>query len=583
MFLPAIGFGQAAVHLNCVKTLQSGDIQLNWSVPTSPCPTGCFVSYDVYVSTTGKSGAYTLLSSINNAATTTYTHVGANGQNNKNIFYFIQTVCNCGAGNIVTNSDTANDELKIPKINYITVKGNVVVMSWQPSSSSQTYAYQIYYYAGGSFHPLYTVRGYNTVIFTDSTYNPNTQSVTFTIGSIDSCGSKYVFNDTTPQHTIYLQSSVDRCNQTISLNWNAYTNWRGGVNRYDVFVKLNHDTFKIAKTLTPLELSTLLSGYKDGDTVQIYVQATEGGSNNIVSKSNLITIIINVVQPPAYTLIKNCTVENNKEIKLQIVFDTNADIKAYSIYRSTDDLNYSLINTITLPQPITTAPVNFIDNTADVHHTKYYYKVFSIDSCDRNYVGAKANSIYLSGYVDNQNVTQLSWNKIKIDSALLNGYTILRSNNAWQSFTVVGGVSPTDSMSWADGLRDLYASQDSFEYRIQAQFGFRNSLLGTFNLSYSNDLVIHPNSEIFIPNTIFPKGKNNVFKPIITFPDILNYNLLIFNRLGEKIFNSDSYNTGWDGTFGGNEVPQGNYTYQITFEKPDGKKFVKQGNCVVIY
>jgi len=177
----------------------------------------------------------------------------------------------------------------------------------------------------------------------------------------------------------------------------------------------------------------------------------------------------------------------------------------------------------------------------------------------------------------------LSWNTIKIDSALLNGYTILRSNNAWQSFTVVGGVSPTDSMSWADGLRDLYASQDSFEYRIQAQFGFRNSLLGTFNLSFSNDLVIHPNSEIFIPNTIFPKGKNNVFKPIITFPDILNYNLLIFNRLGEKIFTSDSYNTGWDGTFAGNEVPQGNYTYQITFEKPDGKKFVKQGNCVVMY
>jgi gliding motility-associated-like protein len=355
------------------------------------------------------------------------------------------------------------------------------------------------------------------------------------------------------------------------------------VNRYDIFVKLNHDTFKIAKTLTPLELSTFLSGYKDGDTVQIYVQATEGGGNNIVSKSNLITIIINVVQPPTYTLLKNCSVENNKDIKLQIVFDTDADIKAYSIYRSTDDINYSLLSTTTFTQPVTTAPVYFIDNAADVHHTKYFYKVFSIDSCGRSYEGAKGNSMYLSGYVDNQNVTQLSWNKIKIDSALLNGYTILRSNNAWQSFVVVGGVSPTDSTSWADGLRDLYASQDSFEYRIQAQFGFRNSLLGTFNLSYSNDLVIHPNSEIFIPNTIFPKGKNNVFKPIITFPDILNYNLIVFNRLGEKIFTSESYNTGWDGTFGGNEVPQGNYTYQLSFEKPDGKKFVKQGNCVVIY
>jgi gliding motility-associated-like protein len=581
--MPLFGFGQAAVHLNCIKTLQTGDILLNWNVPNTPCPTGCFVSYDVYVSSTGKGGPYNLLTSINNAATTTYTHVGANGQNNKKIFYFIQTVCNCGAGNIVANSDTANDELKIPKINYITVNGNVVVMNWQPSTSSQTYAYQIYYFAAGSYHPLDTVKGYNTVLFTDSTFNPNTQSVTFTIGSIDSCGSKYVFNDTTPQHTIYLQSTVDRCNQTISLNWNAYTNWRGGVDRYYVYVKLNHDTFKIAKTLTPIELSTFLSGYKDGDTVQIYVQANEGSGYNYVSKSNLITLIINVVQPPLYTLLQNCTVINNQDIKLQIVLDAMADIKAYSIYRSSDNINYSLLNTVAITSPVTSSVINFIDNTADVKHSKYYYKVFSVDSCSRNYEGAKANSILLTGYVDNLNVSQLSWNKIKIDSAIVNGYTILRSNNAWQSFIVVGGVSSTDSTSWADGLRDLYASQDSFEYRIQAQFGFKNALLGTINLSYSNDLVIHPNSEIFIPNAIFPKGKNNVFKPIITFPDILNYNLVIFNRLGEKIFTSDSYNTGWDGTFGGNEVPQGNYTYQITFEKPDGKKFVKQGNCVVVY
>ncbi|MEY4876290.1 MAG: hypothetical protein RL708_1439 [Bacteroidota bacterium] len=581
--LPVLGFCQASVHLNCIKTLLNGDVDLSWNVPTTACPTGCFVSYDVYASTAGKSGVYSLLTSINNAATTTYTHVGANGNNKQNIFYFVQTICNCGAGNIVVNSDTAgNSLLATPIINYITVKGNVVVMNWQPSTSSQTYAYQLYYIDGTGAHILDTVNGINTVFFSDSTFNPNTQSVTFSIASIDSCGTKGLFNNTNPQHTLFLQSSVDRCNQSINLNWNAYNNWVNGVNKYNVYVKLNHDTFKIAKTLTPLELSTFLSGYKDGDTVQIYIQALEG-SSAYISNSNKITIIMNIVQPPLFTLMQTCTIENNTDVKLQFVLDANADLKAYSIYRSIDNINYSLISTQNAPPIITSAPINFIDNAADFHHTKYYYKVFSIDSCGRKHEGTKANTVYLTGDITSYNTVNLFWNKFNIDSGIVKSYTILRSRNAWQTFAVVGSTTPLDSTLWADNLRDLYDSQDSFEYRIQTEYYFTNPLLSSFNLSYSNDLIIHPNSEIFIPNTIFPKGKNNVFKPIITFPDIVNYNLVIFNRLGEKIFISESYNTGWDGTFGGNEVPQGNYTYQITFEKPDGKKFVKQGNCVVVY
>lgn len=582
--MPIFGFCQTSVHLNCIKTLLNGDVELSWNNPASACPVGCFTSYDIYVSTTGISGTYNLLSSITNPTTNNFIHIGANGNNNLKLYYFIQTVCNCGAGNFIMNSDTAgNALLSTPIINYITVNRNVVIMNWQPSTSSQTFAYQLYYIDGSGAHQLDTVKGLNTVIFTDSFLNPNTQSVTFSIAAIDSCGTKGLFNNSTPQHTIFLQSAVDRCNQSINLNWNAYANWPGGVNSYQIFVKLNHDTFKVAKTLTPLELSTLLNGYKDGDTVQIYVQANEGGLNKVLSKSNLITIIINVVQPPTFTLFQTCTIENNSQVKLEFIADAMADIKTYAIYRSTDSINYSLINEINVTLPITSTANTFIDNTPNIQQQIFYYKIFSIDSCDRSHFGSTTNTILLKGDIATDNTVNLHWNKFKIDTTHAYNYIVLRSDNNWQTFKYVGSRLSSDTMIWADGLRELYSSKDSFEYKIMAEYRFTKPLLKYYNISYSNDLVIHPNSEIFIPNTIFPKGKNNVFKPIITFPDILNYNLIVFNRLGEKIFNSDSYNTGWDGTFSGSEVPQGNYTYQITFEKPDGKKFVKQGNCVVIY
>ena len=147
----------------------------------------------------------------------------------------------------------------------------------------------------------------------------------------------------------------------------------------------------------------------------------------------------------------------------------------------------------------------------------------------------------------------------------------------------IGNVDSTKFI-FIDNLQQYATSSDSFCYRVEAHFNFANKLfVPSNNISLSNDWCAHCYSEFFAPNTIFPKGKNNLFKPIITFPDIENYQMIIFNRYGEKIFISNDYSTGWNGTFSGTEVPQGNYTYLITFQKPDGKKFVQQGNVVVIY
>ena len=88
ILFPLLSFSQAAVHLNCVSNLQNGDVVINWNVPAQPCPAGCFVGYNIFVSTNG--GAFTLLTNINNAATTTFTQVGAAGGTN-NLNYFIQT------------------------------------------------------------------------------------------------------------------------------------------------------------------------------------------------------------------------------------------------------------------------------------------------------------------------------------------------------------------------------------------------------------------------------------------------------------------------------------------------------------
>lgn len=75
----------------------------------------------------------------------------------------------------------------------------------------------------------------------------------------------------------------------------------------------------------------------------------------------------------------------------------------------------------------------------------------------------------------------------------------------------------------------------------------------------------------YIPNTFTPDGDqfNHVFMPVFTTGiDPYNYNMQIFNRWGELIFESNNPYVGWGGSYGllGNHVESGTYTYKIRFK-----------------
>lgn len=87
-------------------------------------------------------------------------------------------------------------------------------------------------------------------------------------------------------------------------------------------------------------------------------------------------------------------------------------------------------------------------------------------------------------------------------------------------------------------------------------------------------VVILPVTEeeiFYIPNVFTPDGNelNNVFQPVITAGiDVFKYNLRIFNRWGEVIFESYDPRIGWDGvSTAGTIVPDGTYTWQIIYNR----------------
>ena len=73
----------------------------------------------------------------------------------------------------------------------------------------------------------------------------------------------------------------------------------------------------------------------------------------------------------------------------------------------------------------------------------------------------------------------------------------------------------------------------------------------------------------YIPNTFTPDNDefNQHFQPVFTAGyDPYDFNMLIFNRWGEIIFESNDASVGWDGTYGGDKVPDGTYAWKIEFK-----------------
>jgi gliding motility-associated-like protein len=99
----------------------------------------------------------------------------------------------------------------------------------------------------------------------------------------------------------------------------------------------------------------------------------------------------------------------------------------------------------------------------------------------------------------------------------------------------------------------------------------------------AQQIVVIDNEPIFyVPNTFTPDEDNfnPTFLPVFTAGfDIFNYNLLIFNRWGEVIFESNNALIGWDGTYSGEVCQDGTYIWQITFKEiGKDKRIVVRGH-----
>jgi gliding motility-associated-like protein len=81
---------------------------------------------------------------------------------------------------------------------------------------------------------------------------------------------------------------------------------------------------------------------------------------------------------------------------------------------------------------------------------------------------------------------------------------------------------------------------------------------------------------VYVPNSFTPddNGLNDIFLPVLTagYDRTGGWQFKIYNRWGEEIFNSDIIGNGWDGTYKGELVQIGSYTWSLRFKDSENNK-----------
>ncbi|HET6243127.1 MAG: gliding motility-associated C-terminal domain-containing protein [Bacteroidetes bacterium] len=258
---------------------------------------------------------------------------------------------------------------------------------------------------------------------------------------------------------------------------------------------------------------------------------------------------------------------NNDEVKIQanssgICFGDTAFLTAINLV-SSQELSYSW------------SPVSMIiagENTSTALASPSQSTAYSVTA--ENSSGCKASSLttlsvsLLEPQTINASVSQdsiLAGNSVLLQAMPTSGYTYQWNphyglNNSQVSAPVSTPFTTTTyTVTIADG--PCYYSDSVTVYVYEIVCGAPN---------------------IFIPNAFTPNddNKNDVLYVRGKYIDLIYFT--VYNRWGEKVFETTDQSVGWDGVFKGMKADPGVFVYYLTATCLDGQNFFLKGNVTLI-
>jgi gliding motility-associated-like protein len=130
---------------------------------------------------------------------------------------------------------------------------------------------------------------------------------------------------------------------------------------------------------------------------------------------------------------------------------------------------------------------------------------------------------------------------------------------------------------------DLDYDWGGYWYRVK---GIEQVSLGKTNYNAtteSNWIYLIQPPEVWVPDafTVNQDNLNDVWGTVPVFAR--QYSMKVYNRWGQKIWESSNKKTQWDGTVNGKPAPDGVYAWLLTFDGWNDKEYQKTGTVLILH
>lgn len=321
------------------------------------------------------------------------------------------------------------------------------------------------------------------------------------------------------------------------------------------------------------------------DTFYIDTKAT----NNLVNNYCYQTIAYNVCNEPMDSSTIYCfkdvaapnklalytvTVVDDKEVK--VIWNKNAlDSATFSNYHILKKKDRDGANFSSLANLDKVGDTVFIDKSVNVDKHSYCYIVKTTNSCG---VESKNNDSACSILLEGKSA--------KLKHAL-----------NWQSYNYWGSGAQKYELQKANSLNPSLAAMplfnhigfdftdENFDYQVGLYYykvvAIQNPNIGNA-ISESNTIELIQAPYVYAPNAFTPNGDqlNDIWLPQHAF--VRDYNLKVFNRWGQIIFETNDKNKGFNLSTVSNVIPNDVYVYIITYTGWNEESNVLKGNFTIL-
>lgn len=215
--------------------------------------------------------------------------------------------------------------------------------------------------------------------------------------------------------------------------------------------------------------------------------------------------------------------------------------------------------------------VQFNNDNIFTDSNSWEYRVKGFDLCGQAFYTNMHTDILLkgfkpSGYSVSMNFTPyFGWGSSNIKYDL---YRMLKNSGDYELYEA--NITSFNA-AYSNGLE--YYTQC---YRVKA------TKIGTDTVTWSNDVCFNFDPIIFIPDAFSPNHDDFNDEFFVKGGALRTVEFKIYDRWGEKLFEGDNINSRWDGTYKGQDQPQGVYMFYCLYTGFDGRKYSTKGTITLL-